>query len=73
MMLNKIDRRQKVVKKRASFQLLFFKYWGGRRSEASETATEIEPLRNKSEQRIFISAVMIAGKRNNRHIKSNLI
>lgn len=49
-----------------------FKYWGSRISAASETATEIEPLRSKSQQRIFISAVMIAGKRNNRYNKGSL-
>lgn len=70
-MLNEMDRGNMVVKKRARFQLLFFKYWGSRSSEASETDTKIEPLRNKSQQRI-LSAAMIAGKRKNRYIKGNL-
>lgn len=75
MMLNKMDRGKKVVKKGASFQLLsntFFRYWGSRSSEASERATETEALRNELQQRIFVSAAMMAGKRKNRYTKGNL-
>lgn len=71
MMLNKIDRGKKVVKKRANFQLLFFNI-GEVEVLKLQKPTEMEPLENKSQQRIFISAAMMAGKRKNRYIKDNL-